>query len=216
MKEYSAYLFDGDGTLYDTADMIFRCFQHTCRKFRGIEIERDAIYKSIGLPYRPQLEMLVGKLSDKEFDEMTDSHRAYQQTIYKDSVKLFPHIKTVLEELKKRDKKLAVVTSRKIPSLVRYLKYTDIESYFDCLITPESTTKHKPEPEPAIEAMRQLGATSKETLFVGDARFDIECGRAAGTDTAYVNWSFAGNHPDDVQADYYIDNIQELLNWTKN
>lgn len=211
MKEYEAYLFDGDGTLYDTADMIYHCFNDIGRKFKNIEIERSAVYKTIGMPFRPQLELLIGKVTDEEFEKIVTSHISFAKTIYKKSVKLFPGIKETVKELKNRGKKLAVVTSRKLESVTTYLDHTGILEYFDELITPESTAMHKPHPAPAIEAMRRLNTAPQNTLFIGDATFDIDCGNAAGCDTCYVNWSMAGHHPDNIGANYDIDKIEEIL-----
>lgn len=211
MRDYKAYLFDGDGTLYDTADMIYRCFVDIGTKFRNATIDREKVYKTIGMPFRPQLELLIGKVSDREFDLIVESHIEYAKTIYKESVKLFPGIEETIKELKNRNKKLAVVTSRKLESVSMYLKHTNIIDYFDELITPESTAMHKPHPAPAIEAMRRLDVLPEDTIFIGDATFDIDCGKSAGCDTCYVNWSMAGHHPDKVGADYYIDQIEEIL-----
>lgn len=211
MKQYKAYLFDGDGTLYNTAEMIYQCFKKIGEDFRDTHIEREPVFKTIGMPFRPQLELLIGKVTDNEFDEIVTSHIAFAKTIYKDYVKLFPKIKETLEELNRRGAKLAVVTSRKIESVTLYLEHTGILHLFDELITPESTAMHKPHPAPAIEAMRRLDAKPEETLFIGDATFDIDCGNSAGCDTCYVNWSLAGHHPDDVGADYYVDGIEEIL-----
>lgn len=211
MKSYKAYLFDGDGTLYDTAEMIYRCFQQIGRDFRNIEIEKDPVFKTIGLPFRPQLEILMGKVSDEEFNRIVTSHITFAKTIYKDYVKLFPGIKETLENLKKQEAKLAVVTSRKIESVSQYLKHTEILHLFDELITPESTAFHKPDPAPAIEAMRRLETKPAETLFIGDATFDIDCGNSAGCDTCYVNWSMTGHTVENIGAHYYIDHIEEIL-----
>lgn len=211
MKHYKAYLFDGDGTLYDTADMIYQCFDDIGKNFKNVKIEKEAVYKTIGMPFRPQLELLLGPVTDKVFDDIVTSHIAFAKTIYKKSVKLFPGIAETLKKLKEKDVRLAVVTSRKLESVSLYLEHTKILQYFDELITPESTAMHKPHPAPAIEAMRRLDTLPEETLFIGDATFDIDCGNSAGCDTCYVNWSMAGHHPNDVGADYYIDHIKEIL-----
>lgn len=211
MKHYKAYLFDGDGTLYDTADMIYQCFDDIGKNFKNVKIEKEAVYKTIGMPFRPQLELLMGPVTDKVFDDIVTSHIAFAKTIYKKSVKLFPGIAETLKKLKEKDVRLAVVTSRKLESVSLYLEHTKILQYFDELITPESTAMHKPHPAPAIEAMRRLDTLPEETLFIGDATFDIDCGNSAGCDTCYVNWSMAGHHPNDVGADYYIDHIKEIL-----
>ncbi len=210
MKQYAAYLFDGDGTLYDTAEMIYQCFSYSCKKFGNIEVAREAVFSNIGLPLRPQLEHFLGPLSDDRATEILKAHMAYQLTIYRDHVFLFPGVAETLARLKNNDKKLAVVTSRRTKTLTLYLKHTAIYHLFDAFITPESTEKHKPDPQPALEALRQLDCSAAETLFVGDAVFDIACGSKAGTDTAFVAWSHIPITSLPMKPTYILNGMGEL------
>ncbi len=211
MKQYAAYLFDGDGTLYDTAEMIYKCFFYSCKKFGDIEVTREAVFSNIGLPLRPQLEHFLGPLSDDQATEILKAHMAYQLTIYRDHVILFPHVAETLNQLKNNGKKLAVVTSRRTKTLTLYLKHTAIYNLFDAFITPESTEKHKPDPQPALEAIRQLDCAASETLFVGDAVFDIFCGSKAGTDTAFVAWSHIPIPSLSMKPTYILNDMGELV-----
>lgn len=210
MKHYNAYLFDADGTLFDTTELIYQCFLYTCKKFGNIDVSRREVFSNIGIPLRPQLEHFLGKLSNEKEEEVVKAHMDFQLSIYKDHLRLFPQVKEILTQLKENDKKMAVVTSRKIFTLTLYLKQTDIYNFFDTLITPELTEKHKPEPEPALEALKQLSCVPSETLFVGDAVFDIECGQRAGTDTAFVTWSQTDVSSLSVKPTYIIDSMDEL------
>ena len=81
-----------------------------------------------------------------------------------DNVSLFPHVTESLETLKNAGKKLAIVTSRRRFSLERILQSTDTAKYFDVLVTPEDTTRHKPEAEPALKAMSLLDADKAAIL----------------------------------------------------
>jgi pyrophosphatase PpaX len=212
MKSYTAYLFDADGTLLDTTELIYQCFLYTCRKFGGYEITRKKVYDTIGIPLRAQVEIHLGKLSDEHYEKVRDAHMAYQQAIYKEYLKLFPGVIETLTRLKQDRKKLAVVTSRRMDSLTQYLKETGILNLFDALITPESTLKHKPDPEPALEAIAQLKCQPSETLFVGDSVFDILCGKGAGTDTAFVTWSICENiRESELKPTFIINSMEELI-----
>ncbi|RLG28889.1 hypothetical protein DRN98_09000 [Methanosarcinales archaeon] len=211
MKQYKAYLFDGDGTLYDTAEMIYQCFAYSCKKFGNVNVTRDAVFGNIGIPLRPQLEHFLGPLSDEKAAEVMQTHMAYQLTIYKDYLTLFPGVAETLQQLKKNGKKLSVVTSRKIQTLSLYLETTGIKVLFDTLITPESTREHKPEPEPAFAALKALGCAPSEALFVGDSVYDIACGAEAGTDTAFVGWSHIPVSSVPIQPTYIINKMSELL-----
>ncbi len=189
IKEYDGYLFDADGTLFDTTDLIVRCFQNTARLFGLPFPGRELIVSHIGLTLRDQMETYFGKLPDELYAKYRDAHMAYQLEIYRDHLRLFPGVANALGCLRERGKRCAVVTSRLLYTLTIYLEETNILRCFDVLITPECTQRHKPDPQPALEALRRLGTEAGRSLFIGDASYDIECGAAAGTDTAFVTWS---------------------------
>ncbi len=211
MKEYRAYLFDADGTLIDTADMIYECFLHTCAEFGRTELSREEIMRGVGIPLRPQMECLLGPLDEREYNRAQEIHMDYQNEIYVNWLKGFEGTAEILEELKSRRKALAVVTSRRLPSLTVYLKHVGIFDYFDLLVTPHETAKHKPDPEPALFASAGLNIAPEKCLFIGDAIFDIKCGSSAGMDTAFVEWST--NHHSDMQPEptWHLKSWSDLL-----
>jgi len=174
MKDYTYYLFDADGTLFDTTELICQCFFYSLDKYGNMKKPKEEIIKSIGMTLRCQFEHHLGALSDEQYDEMQKEHMRFQLSIYKDYLKPFPGVKEGLETLKKQNKRLAVVTSRKINSLSIFLKETGIYDYFEIMITPDETEKHKPEPEPALKAMSLLNAVKEESVFIGDSIFDIK------------------------------------------
>jgi len=211
MRDYTAYLFDADGTLFDTTEMIYQCFKYTCKLFGNISVTRDQVFKNIGIPLKTQFEYFFGTLSNDHAEKIMKTHMEYQLSIFKKYLCLFPGVAETIQLLNKNGKKLAVVTSRRMDSLTIYLKYTNIYHLFDVLITPESTEKHKPLPEPAFEALKQLNCKNSEALFIGDATFDIECGERAGMDTAFVAWSKNTPSSLTVKPTYIVSDIRELV-----
>jgi pyrophosphatase PpaX len=212
MRPYSAYLFDADGTLIDTTELIYQCFVHTIRRFGNREIARPDVVKHIGLTLRDQMEVYFGKLDDERFGIMADAHMEYQLSIYPRYLRAFPGIAETLAALKAAGRKLAVVTSRRSQTLIEYLRVTGLITFFDALVTPENTIKSKPDPEPARTALALLGKVSaRDALFIGDSIYDMRCGVDAGTDTAFVLWSH--NDPDAlaVRPTYLIGRASDLL-----
>src|SRR5512133_141613 len=189
MRDYTYYLFDADGTLIDTTELIWQCFENTARMTGHGPIGRETTIKHIGMTLRDQMTINFGILDDEAYDRYRTIHMDYQMSVYREYLKMFPGVSKTLDKLKKNGKKLAIVTSRFRNSLDVYLRDTGIFAFFDAIISPESTKYHKPHPEPAIKAMEELKARQSETLFIGDATFDIECGAGAGIDTAFVKWS---------------------------
>lgn len=208
MKQYDNYLFDADGTLFDTVDLICNCFQYVAGKYVGKTMDRRAIINGIGLPLKGQLITHLGPELDHE--HILDDYLQYQLSILHDSIRLFPHVIETLEKLKDAGKKLAIVTSRRRISMETILRVTDTADYFDVLVTPEDTVLHKPDAEPALKAIALLGADKAGTVFTGDALYDICSGASAGIDTIFVNWSHAAVSSLPVSPTWAIDSLQEL------
>jgi pyrophosphatase PpaX len=212
MKDYEYYLFDADGTLFDTTEMIYRCFEHSFRRLGLRMVPQDLVYSNIGLPLRAQLEVYIGPVSDQFFAEYKSEHMGYQLSIYKDFINLFPQVDETLSILKACGKKCAVVSSRLKESLNLFLDETNILNYFHVVMSPEGTTLHKPHPEPALKVLEMFGCKdASQGLFIGDASFDIECGATAGMDTAFVQWSRCGAESLPVKPTYVIKDMRELL-----
>jgi pyrophosphatase PpaX len=211
MKKYSYYLFDADGTLFDTTELIYKCFLYTLKKFKGPKKTKQEIIQNIGLTLRGQLETYFGVLTDERYNQISKEHMKYQLSIYKKYLKLFPNVSDTIKILSKNGCFLGVVSSRRKDTLDLYLKETGIYNFFNVIVSPEDTIKHKPEPEPIIKAISLLGAKDKSTvLYIGDSEYDIECGFRAGIDTAFVKWSKNNYNEFSFKPTYILENIFEL------
>lgn len=211
LNHYKYFLFDADGTMIDTEELVYQSFLYTCRKFGGFEIDKKKVTSLMGIPFVPQIKEYLGDLSDSEMMAIRRDYKNHQDSIYQKYLALFPGIKEGLSALKSRGKKLAVVSSRTEPSLLRYLEETGILPYFDLIVHPELTRKHKPSAEPVEYALKKLRALPEETLFIGDAEFDIKSGRAAGTDTALVSWG--PNNVEELESapHYILQSMEQLI-----
>jgi pyrophosphatase PpaX len=81
------------------------------------------------------------------------------------------------------------------------------------VVTTESTTLHKPHPEPVLHALAELGARPEESAFVGDSPFDVGAGKAAGVFTVAVSWGgiHRGERLLELGADVLVSEPRELL-----
>jgi len=211
MRNYPCCLFDCDGTLIDTVELIYRCFVHTCGVFKGPAVTLEQIAGMVGLTLRDQFRMLFGELTGEQYAGMRNVHMDHQMRIYRQHLRLFPGVAQTLARMKERGRTLGVVTSRMPESTEMFLQETGIRQCFDVLVTALDTAKHKPEPEPVLEALRRTGAAAGDTLFIGDASFDIECGARAGVDTAFVAWSRVDPRGLNVRPTYIVNTMDELI-----
>jgi pyrophosphatase PpaX len=211
LKEYNWYLFDADGTLFDTTKLICACFMNTAKITEGRELDPAKVLSNIGMTLRDQMEEHFGKLTDEEFARRRAIHMEYQMSIYKEYLRAFNGVADGLQQLVELGKHCAVVTSRMMPSIQIFLEHTGLSGFFDHLVTPELTKKHKPHPDPVLKALELMHAVPEQTIFIGDATFDIECGHSAGIDTAFVGWSCNDISSLMAKPTWVINDMSELL-----
>ena len=200
-------LFDLDGTVINTNELIFQSFEYALENVLHTTISRDILRTTFGKPLAQIMEEMGGNQAQELRKAFVDYSIAHETDIY-----LFPHVEDALKELKARNIGTAVVTSRLYRSALRDLHQFELEKYFDVFITPEATEKHKPNPEPALKALEMLGIKPQEAIMVGDSGLDLLCGKQAGCKTAAVRYSlFPEEELAQHQPDYMLDSLLDLL-----
>lgn len=178
-------IFDFDGTLADTSGLVINSFQTVYKKFHGEEKPVEYISKFFGEPLKVTLE----REFTQPLEEVMKEYREYQVSRFNDDVKLFNNTREILQYLKSKNIKTAIVTSRMKFSVEQALRDYDIDKYFDVVIAIEDTKNHKPHPEPLWKAIDYLNTSADKVLFVGDSKFDIECAINANVTPVLVAWS---------------------------
>lgn len=186
MKKY--VIFDFDGTIANTNDVIIESWQAAFKKYIGHEIPQEEIERTFGETIEYTIKQ---KLPDEEWTEVRDFFRAYQKYECKAQVTVFPGIPELLEELKSRGYILAIATSRTSTSYYSYIEKIGLRNYFDVEITLEDVSAHKPDPECLHVALEKLGADAEDAIMIGDTQFDIGCAVNAGVDSVLIHWSHA-------------------------
>ncbi len=208
MQTIRAVLFDLDGTLIDSIGHIVSCWQHTTRACLGREMSREEIVPTLG---RALLECFE-EIAPGRGEEMREVYRAHQKGTHDSMVTLIPGTREMLEKLRGAGLTLGVVTSKGLPVATEGLNLFDLGGYFATLVTYEDTTRHKPHPDPLLVAAERLGLQPSEMVYVGDALFDIEAGKAAGMKTIGVTWG-AGTREslEAAGANAVVDSVEEVV-----
>lgn len=202
-----AILFDLDGTVINTNELIFQSFEYALETVLHTSLSRDILRTTFGKP----LAQITQEMGGEQAQELRKAFVDYSIT-HENDIYLFPGVEEALKELKALNIKTAVVTSRLYRSALRDLHQFELEKYFDVFITPEATEKHKPNPEPALKALEQLGTEPHEAIMTGDSVLDLLCGKQAGCKTAAVRYSlFPLEELLEYQPDYVIDTLQDLV-----
>ena len=181
-----AVLYDCDGTLADSTDLIMRCYRHTMATHLGECPPDEEWLAGFGTPLENQIARFAR--SDDEAAAMLATYRVYQDGIHDELVRPFPGAAETVAELDRRGIALAIVTSKHRRSTLRGMGLCGITDHFDVIVTPEDVSNPKPHPDPVRVALERLGVSAGEALFVGDSPHDMASGRAAGTRTAAALW----------------------------
>jgi pyrophosphatase PpaX len=181
-----AVLYDFDGTLADSTELIMRCYRHTMTVHLGTAPPDEEWLRGFGTP----LEAALGRFarSDAELADMLESYRSFQKEIHDELLRPFPGAVEAVTRLERMGVALAIVTSKHRRATLRGMELCRLTSHFPHIVTPEDVTHAKPHPEPVLTALQRLGVAAGEALFVGDSPHDLVAGRAAGTRTAGALW----------------------------
>lgn len=207
-----ALLFDFDGTLLNTNELIIRTFMHVLNdRFPGQYSPQDCI-KFIG----PSLKETFEQIAPNEVDELIAKYRQWNHAYHDQYVKEFDGVNETLEQLKRQGHKLAIVSTKKKETIERGLKLMNAEHYFEFWIGLEDVSKVKPDPEPVLLALDRLKMPKEEAFMIGDNYHDILAGKNAGVKTAGVAWSIKGeDYLRQFQPDYMLHHISDLLTIVK-
>ena len=211
MGKINTVLFDFDGTIMDTNNVILQSWQHTFHTVEGKERPVEEILSTFGEPLYVTMEKMLPQIP---VEEGAAIYRGYHYDHFTELISIFPGILELMEELKRRGIKIGLVTSRLRHTTEIGLNKYDMVKYFDAIITCDDTEKFKPDPEPALLALERLNSKPDETLMVGDSLYDILCARGAGIKSALVGWAVAVTEEEKTgkdAPDYIIERAEDLL-----
>ncbi|HEY6207614.1 MAG TPA: pyrophosphatase PpaX [Gemmatimonadales bacterium] len=205
----STFLFDLDGTLIDSIELILRSYRHTMRAHRGLEPPDEVWMQGLGTPLRVQFRHWTE--DPAEIEAMVATYRAYNLEHHDELVRPYEGVVAAVRDLRRKGRTLGLVTSKMREGALRGLELAGLEDHFEVIVGADDVTHPKPHPEPVLKALEQLGAPAADTVFIGDSRHDIECGRAAGVKTAAVLWGpFDRTHLADLAPDYWLEKPEDL------
>jgi pyrophosphatase PpaX len=205
----TTFLFDLDGTLIDSIELIIRSYQHTIRTHRGQETAPDVWMKGLGIPLRVQFR--DWSTDPAEIDAMVTTYREYNLSHHDEMVTAYDGVVDAVLKLHRQGKTLGLVTSKFRSGAFRGLKKVGLEDAFHVVVGADEVTNPKPHPEPVHIALSRLSATPEEAVFIGDSRHDMECGRAAGVKTAAALWGpFGRSDFDGLNPDFWLEHPSDL------
>jgi len=202
--KYKHILFDIDGTLVDNESVVLNTWQQTIEELLGKHFEKEELGFVLGIPGITIMQKLGIENTEEAF-ELWSRHLQERRS----EITLFEGIDEMVKGLKEMGFYLGLITSRTRDELNNDDALCRIFHFFDAAICVTDTANPKPSADPIIAYLEKTGATTSDTLYIGDAVYDSLCATNAHVDFALATWS---NGKKEIPCKYELENPSDILN----
>lgn len=190
IREYDTYIFDLDGTLLDTLTDLAASCNYALQQHVMAQRTIDEVRMFVGNGVKKLMERAIPDgLANPQFDEVYQCFRQYYLKHGLDHTAPYPGVLPMLAELKRRNKKIAVVSNKFYRATEELCKHF-FDQYVEVAIGEREGIKKKPAPDTVLEALAQLGVTGDNAVYIGDSDVDIATANNCQLPCISVLWGF--------------------------
>ena len=213
MKKFDGIIFDIDGTLTSTNELIFATFRHVTEKYLNKKVTDEEIISLFG----PTEDVILKEFMKDDYDDARKDYLDFYEARHHLMADVYPGIKDVLNYIKSRGIKLSVYTGKGRGSTLITLRKIGLIEMFDMIVTGDDIEDHKPSPEGIDVFVEKFGLNRERVLMIGDAPADIIAARNANVKIASVVWdSYAKEKVLSMAEDYVFETVDELMIFLKD
>ena len=219
LKKIKTVFFDLDGTLADTAPDLAGALNQLLEENNQSALPYAQIRPVVSYGGNALIKLAFGISEDQPRFAILREHflELYQARLH-NSTSLFPGIAEVLNTLETQNITWGVITNKPAWLTNPLMQQLGLIGRAACIICGDSTAYSKPHPAPMQLANEITNTQAKTSLYVGDAKRDIEAGQAAGMHTLVALYGYIGDEdkPNDWHADGTIQSPLEIIDWISN
>ena len=206
MRLFDGIIFDIDGTLTSTNELIFESFRYIAKKYFQKSPSDEEIISLFGPPEDVILKDWSGDMFDKVREDYYDFYMKNHNM-----AALYPGIKELLVFIKEKKIPLSIFTGKGRTAAYITLEELGIEKYFDMIVTGEDVKEHKPSAEGILMFINKFNLPPQRVLMIGDSVSDIKASRDADIKIASVVWdSYSKEKVLELGSDYVFYTVDEL------
>lgn len=189
--KYDTYIFDLDGTLLDTLQDLAASVNYALRRYAMPEHSIDDVRRFVGNGVRKLMERAVPEgAQNPQFEAVFFSFCQHYMQHSLDTTRPYEGIPEMLDELKRRGCRMAVVSNKMMAATQELIAHFFPQIEVAIGEHEAEGIRKKPAPDTVREALRQLGVTIKNAVYVGDSDVDIETAYNSGLPCISVLWGF--------------------------
>lgn len=195
MQHKELIIFDMDGTLIDSGDVISNTINFVRAHLGLQEIQKGILLKQLNNPDINSSEYFYGT---KEFTpQQTKLFTEYYNEHCIKDIKLYDGIEELLVTLKK-DFKLSIATNASKDFAIKMIKHLNIDRYFNMVVGATCVDKPKPDPDMILKTLNNLQIPNQKSILVGDSLKDIRAAKSANIDSILIDWGFSNYNEHDT------------------
>jgi HAD superfamily hydrolase (TIGR01549 family) len=205
-KLFDGFIFDIDGTLTSTNQLIFDSFNFIAKKYLNKTFSDEEIISMFG----PTEDAILKEWCGDRYEEARKEYFNYY-TDHHEIAGLYDGTKEILQHLKSKSYPIGIFTGKGRESSIITLKKLGVDHYFDLIVTGDDVKNHKPSPEGILKFVNHFELEPERVLMIGDSVSDVKASRDAGVKVASVLWdSYAHKEVKTLRSDYYFHSVKEL------
>ena len=212
MQNFEGIIFDIDGTLTSTNELIFATFRHVTEKYLNKKVTDEEIISLFG----PTEDVILKEFMNENYAEARKDYMDFYEAKHHLMADVYPGIKEVLELIKSKKIPLSIYTGKGRESSVITLQKIGVYNLFDMIVTGDDVADHKPSPEGIDKFVDEFKLNREKVLMIGDAPADVIAARNAGVKIASVVWdSYAKEKVLEMKSDFVFDTVTDLMKFLK-
>jgi len=206
----STVVFDLDGTLVQSHKNIYDATVHTFDQLKiKYNMPETEFYTKIGHHFEDIFDDFGIVVND--FEEFIGIYKSIYFDFIDSSI-LYSGVEEVLDEMKAREYKIALLTTKGQEQADKIINHFNLLHNFDYIMGRRPGIAHKPAPDMLLHICEQLHSNPEQTLMVGDSELDIGCGKNAGAKTCGVTYGYRSKEfVQDLNPDFMVNNLTDLL-----
>jgi pyrophosphatase PpaX len=204
---FPVVLFDLDGTVVDSGEIILASLRHATLTVLERRIPDHELLAAVG---GPNLEAQMHAFAPDHVDELVRVYRAHNEPLHGD-LRCCTGMDEALVRLKEEGRRLGIVSAKRRRTVELAFAHVPLGHLFDVVVGGDETERQKPAPDPLLLALERLDASATDAAYVGDSPYDMVAARAAGLYAVGVSWGRI-HLPETLEdADVVVDSAEELL-----
>jgi HAD superfamily hydrolase (TIGR01509 family) len=213
LRNFDGIIFDIDGTLTATHDLIFATFNHISEKYFNKKMSKEDILSMFG----PTEDVILKEWMKDKYEDARETYYSFYQSKHNSMADVFPGLTETINLIKSKGIPLGIYTGKGKDSSFITLKEIDLLHQFDLIITGDDVAEHKPSPEGINLFVDKFNLVRERVLMVGDAHVDVIAARDAGVKIASVLWdSYHKDQVLELNPDFIFYNVVDFSKFIKD